>query len=48
MVTKLLMEIKNLLADLASTLITGREKDAADLAMRISEKSRILAEELVE
>ncbi len=46
MITKLFLEIKNILADLASTLITGRHKDAADLAMRLSEQSRRLAEEL--
>lgn len=44
--TKLFMEIKNLLADLASTLILGKNKDAANLALKLSEKSKALAEEL--
>jgi len=48
MVTKLFMEIKNLCADLASTLILGKNKDAANLALILSEKTRILAEELSE
>lgn len=46
MVTKLLMEIKNILADLASTLILGKNKDAAGLALILSEKSKALADEL--
>lgn len=46
MITKLFLEMKNILADLASTLITGRHQDAADLAMRLSEQSKLLAEEL--
>jgi hypothetical protein len=46
MVNKLFMEIKNLLADLASTLILGKNKDAANLALTLSEKSKDLAEEL--
>ncbi|MEN6348983.1 MAG: hypothetical protein ABFD08_06255 [Syntrophomonas sp.] len=46
MVTKLFMELKNLFADLASTLILGKEKDAATLALILSEKSKALAEEL--
>jgi len=46
MATKLFMEIKNLFADLASTLILGKNKDAAILALRLSEKSKALAEEL--
>ncbi len=46
MTTTLLMEIKNLIADLASTLILGKNKDAANLAMVLSEKSKALAEEL--
>lgn len=45
--TRLLMEIKNLIADLAATLITGQKKDAAQLALALSEKSKALAEELV-
>lgn len=48
MATKLFMEIKNLLADLASTLILGKNKDAASLALILSEKSKALAEELAE
>ena len=32
MTTKLLMEIKNIIADLASTLVLGKNKDAANLA----------------
>ncbi|HZK43550.1 MAG TPA: hypothetical protein VFC73_04610 [Syntrophomonadaceae bacterium] len=48
MVTKLLMELKTLLADLASTLILGKNKDAASLAMILSEKSKALADELTE
>jgi len=47
MATKLLLELKNLLADLASTLILGKNKDAARLALTLSEKSKALAEELV-
>lgn len=46
MVTKLLMEIKTIFADLASTLILGKNKDAASLAMILSEKSKALADEL--
>lgn len=46
MVTNLFMEIKNLFADLASTLILGKNKDAANLAMILSEKTRDLAEQL--
>ncbi|MCK9313199.1 MAG: hypothetical protein M0P20_04005 [Methanocorpusculum sp.] len=48
MTTKLLMEIKNIIADLASTLVLGKNKDAANLAMILSEKSKTLAEELAE
>jgi hypothetical protein len=44
--TKLFMELRRIFADLASTLILGKNKDAADLAMRLAEKSRALAEEL--
>jgi len=33
MTTKLLMEIRNIIADLASTLILGKNKDAANLAI---------------
>lgn len=46
MVTKLFMELKNLFADLASTLIVGKYKDAATLALTLSEKSKALADEL--
>ena len=46
MSTKLLMEIKNIIADLASTLILGKNKDAANLAIILSEKSKALADEL--
>lgn len=46
MVNNLFLEIKNLLADLASTLILGKNKDAANLALVLSEKSKALAEEL--
>ena len=46
MVTALLMDLKKIFADLASTLILGKNKDAAALAMDLSEKSRVLAEEL--
>ncbi|WP_157049038.1 hypothetical protein [Syntrophomonas palmitatica] len=46
MVTKLFMELKNLFADLAATLILGKNKDAAHLALILSEKSKALADEL--
>ncbi|MDD2585510.1 MAG: hypothetical protein PHT79_03835 [Syntrophomonadaceae bacterium] len=46
MVMKLFMEIKNIFADLASTLILGKNKDAANLAIILSEKTKALAEEL--
>jgi hypothetical protein len=46
MVTKLFMDLRRIFADLASTLILGKNKDAADLAMILAEKSRALAEEL--
>lgn len=46
MVTKLLMELRRIFADLASAMILGKKKDAADIAMVLSEKSRALAEEL--
>ncbi len=46
MITKLFLELKKLFADLASTLILGKNKDAASIAMVLSEKSRALAEEL--
>lgn len=46
MVTKLFMELKKIFADLASTLILGKNRDAANIAMMLSEKSKALAEEL--
>jgi hypothetical protein len=46
MVTKLFMDLKRIFAELASTLILGKDKDAAAIAMALSEKSRALAEEL--
>ena len=46
MITKLFMDIKNLIADLASTLILGKNKDAASIALMLSEKSKALADEL--
>lgn len=46
MVTKLLMELRRIFADLASAMILGKNKDAADIALVLSEKSRALAEEL--
>lgn len=44
--TKLFLELKKLFAELASTLILGKDKDAADIAMLVSEKSKALADEL--
>ena len=44
--TNLFMELRRIFAELASTLILGKNKDAADIAMALSEKSRALAEEL--
>ncbi|NLB51464.1 MAG: hypothetical protein GX808_00810 [Syntrophomonadaceae bacterium] len=46
MITKLFLEIKNIFAELASTLILGKNKDAAGIAMILSEKTKALAEEL--
>jgi len=46
MINKLYMELKNLFADLAATLILGKNQDAAALALILSEKSKALAEEL--
>jgi len=46
MVTKLFMELRRIFADLGSTLILGKNKDAAAIALRLAEKSRALAEEL--
>lgn len=46
MITKLFMELRKIFADLASTLILGKHKDAADIALILSEKSKALAEEL--
>ena len=45
-ITKLFLEIKNIFAELASALILGKNKDAAGIALILSEKSRALAEEL--
>ena len=47
MVNNLFMELRKIFADLAATLILGKNKDAADIALVISEKSKALAEELV-
>ncbi len=44
--TKLFMELRRLFAELASTMILGKNKDAASLALILSEKSKALAEEL--
>lgn len=46
MVNKIFLELRRIFADLASTLLLGKNKDAAALAMVLSEKSRALAEEL--
>ncbi len=46
MVTKLFMELRRIFAELASTLILGKNKDAANIALILSEKSKALAEEL--
>lgn len=46
MVTKLFMELRRVFADLASTLILGKNRDAANIALILSEKSKALAEEL--
>jgi hypothetical protein len=46
MVTKLFMDLKKIFADLASTLILGKNKDAAGIALLLSEKSKALADEL--
>ncbi len=46
MVTRLFMELRRIFAELASTMLIGKNKDAADIAMTLSEKSRALAEEL--
>lgn len=46
MATKLFMEIRKIFAELASTLILGKNKDAAAIAMMLSEKSKALADEL--
>lgn len=46
MVNKLFMELRKIFAELASTLIIGKNKDAAALAECLSEKSKALAEEL--
>ena len=46
MVTKLFMELKRIFAELAFTLILGKNKDAAGIALLLSEKSKALADEL--
>lgn len=46
MVNKLFLELRKIFAELASTLILGKYKDAADIAKNLSEKSKDLAEEL--
>lgn len=46
MVTKLFMELRRVFAELSSTLILGKNKDAAAIALMLSEKSKALAEEL--
>ena len=46
MVTKLFMELRRIFAELASTLILGKNKDAAGIALLLSEKSKALADEL--
>lgn len=46
MVTKLFMDLRRIFADLASTLILGKNKDAAKIALILSEKSKALADEL--
>ena len=46
MATKLFLELKRVFAELASTLILGKNKDAAVIAMKLSEKSKALSEEL--
>ena len=48
MITKLFFELKKIFADLAATLILGKNQDAAELAMQLSEKSRVLAEKLAQ
>lgn len=40
------MELKKIFAELSASLILGKNKDAADFAMKLSEKSKALAEEL--
>lgn len=47
MVTKLFMELKNIFAELSSLLILGKNKDAANIALTLSEKCKDLADELV-
>ena len=46
MVTKLFMDLRRIFADLAATLILGKNKDAAGIALMLSEKSKALADEL--
>jgi hypothetical protein len=42
----LFFEVKRLFADLAATLILGKDQDAANLALQLAEKCRLLAEQL--
>lgn len=46
MVNKLFMDLRKIFAELASTLILGKYKDAAAIAHCLSEKSKALADEL--
>ncbi|MEA1961318.1 MAG: hypothetical protein U9N81_08630 [Bacillota bacterium] len=46
MVNRLFMELRRMFAELASTLIIGKNRDAAAIALRLSEKSKALADEL--
>ncbi len=46
MVTRLFMELKRIFAELSASMILGKNQDAAAFAMKLSEKSRALAEEL--
>jgi hypothetical protein len=44
----LFFELKKLFADLAATLILNQYQDAADLALQLAEKSKLLAEQLIQ
>jgi hypothetical protein len=46
MINKLFLDLRKIFAELASTLILGKYKDAAAIAQSLSEKSQALAEEL--